>query len=406
MKHKLALGALVVLGLSFLTGGAVLAQRARTVGQDVQILTNDGGWLGVRLEDLTAQKAQDLKVAGQYGALVTEVEPESPAAKAGLQVNDVIVEFAGEKVRSVAGLRRMVRETPVDRTVPVEILRNGERSTLNVTIEARHGGGNEFFSFNMPTPSPGGPEMRMPPHAFEFSPPGRLWNGWFGGARLGIRGEDLTEQLAGYFGVKEGKGVLVAEVEKGSAAEKAGLRAGDCIVRVDSKDVASVDELHEALTSSVRGPSNKSQVTLTIVRDRHEQSLPVTLEGRRMEPMMESLDDGAAGWRPEDLAALKAEIAALRPELQEEASRWQRQWPEEAEQLREQVQAAEKAQVAAQAAAAQAQLAGQLETMRRQLKDQNSDLHQALEQARKQMLDQQKERLRELRRELSGRDIV
>jgi len=51
----------------------------------------------------------------------------------------------------------------------------------------------------VPPPAPEGPEMRMPPHAFEFTPPGSLWNGWFGGPRLGIRGEDLTEQLAGYF---------------------------------------------------------------------------------------------------------------------------------------------------------------------------------------------------------------
>ncbi|HME00786.1 MAG TPA: PDZ domain-containing protein [Terriglobia bacterium] len=403
MKHRLALGALVVLGSCFLTGGALLAQRARTMGQDVQILTNDGGWLGVRLEDITAQKAQDLKAPGQYGALVTEVEPDSPAAKAGLQVNDVIVDFAGDKVRSVASLRRMVRETPVDRTVPIEILRNGERRTLNVTVEARRGVGNEFFGFAMPTPPPPpeGPEMRMPPHAFEFTPPGSLWNGWFGGARLGIRGEDLTEQLAGYFGVKQGKGVLVAEVERGSAAEKAGMRAGDCIVRVDSKDVASVEELHEALTNSARGPSNKSQVTLTIVRDHHEQSLPVTLEDRRMEPMMESLDE----WRPEDLAKVEGEIAALGPELREQAARWQRQWPEETKQLREQIQAAARAQVAA-AAAERAQLAGQLETMRRQLNDQNSELNKAMEQARKQMLDQQKERLLELRRGLSAHAIV
>jgi membrane-associated protease RseP (regulator of RpoE activity) len=403
MKHKLVLGALVVLASSFLTGGALQAQRARTTGQDIQILTNDGGWLGVRLEDITAQKAQDLKVPGQYGALVAEVEPDSPAAKAGVQANDVIVDFAGDKVSSVASLRRMVRETPVDRTVPVEILRNGERRTLNVTIEARRDG-TEYFGFSMPTPMPAPeiPEMRLPPHAFDLTPPGSLWNGWFGGPRLGIRGEDLTEQLAGYFGVKQGKGVLVAEVEKGGAAEKAGLRAGDCIVRVDAKDVASVEELHQTLTNSSRGPSNKSQVTLTIVRDHHEQTLTVTLEERRMEPMMESL----GGSRPEDLATVEAEIAALGPELQEQAARWQRQWPEETQQLREQIQAAAKAQVAAQTAAARAQLAGQLETMRRQLNDQNSELHKAMEQARKQMLDQQKERLEKLRRELRGLDIV
>ena len=382
MKYKMGLGALVVLGAFSLGGGGLLAQRARQmtsdVGQDVQVLTNPGGWLGVRLEDVTAQKMRDLKLPGQYGALVTEVEPGSPAAKAGLQANDVIVDFAGDKVRSVAQLRRMVRETPVDRTVPVEIIRNGQRTSLDVTIEARSGG-NELFGFAMP---PGNPEMRLPPHAFEFTPPGTPWNDWFsGGTLLGIQGQDLTEQLAAYFGVKGGKGVLVAEVEKGSPAEKAGLRAGDCIIRVDSKEVTSVGELHEALADAPRGQNNQAQVTLTIVRDRHEQSLPVTLaEHRRMIPMMESIYDEDASGRAADMAA-------------------------QAEQLRAQLQEKVQDEYRASSAAALAQLESQLEATRRQLKDQNSELHKAMEEARRQMQGQQKELLRQLQRELSGVEI-
>ena len=79
----------------------------------IQAATLDGNaWLGVQLKDVTAEKARELKLPGEYGALVAGVDEDSAAAKAGLQKGDVIVEFAGERVRSAAQLRRLIRETP------------------------------------------------------------------------------------------------------------------------------------------------------------------------------------------------------------------------------------------------------------------------------------------------------
>jgi C-terminal processing protease CtpA/Prc len=389
MKHKLAVGALVVLAASLVTTGGLLAQKAQAVRQDVQIVTSgDSGWLGVRLEDVTAQKARDLKLPGEFGALVTEVESQSPASKAGIQVNDVLVDFAGDKVRSVAEIRRLIRETPAGREVPVEIVRNGDRRSLRVTLQTRPEGSGEYHGLSMP-PMEIRPEIRIPPHAFEF-PMDRFWNRR-DGVRLGIRGQDLTPQLADYFGVKQGKGALVAEVEKGSPAEKAGLRAGDCIVRVDSRDVASVEDLHDALTNGFPPESNQWETTLTIVRDHHEQTLKAELVRPSGETRYQSFDDRTLDYEPEelDLEALQGEIAALQRELREPSAK-----------LQEQLRAAAKAQ----ADALHAQV-DQVEELSRQLQDRNSQLRKEMQQYKKQMLPQ-KELLKQLRRQLNGLDIV
>lgn len=215
-------------------------------------------WLGVELADVTEQKAQELKLPGVYGAVVARVEPNSPAAKAGVEANDVILEFAGTRVWSVAQLRQWVRETPPGRTVTLRVSRAGKKLDLKVTLGPL--AGHDFLpglTFSMPN-------IHVPEvFNFSFSPTR---------ARLGIRGESLTSQLAEYFGVKQGKGVLVTEVEKGTPAEKAGLKAGDCIVRVNSTEVASIFDLMHAL-----GSAGKQPVTLAIIRNGHEESVSVQL---------------------------------------------------------------------------------------------------------------------------------
>ena len=200
-------------------------------------LLDGAAWLGVTLKDVTADKARDLKLPGEYGALVESVDADSAAAKAGLQKGDVIVEFAGERVRSEAQLRRLIRETPAGRTVSLQVIRDGQARTLNAKLQSR----TNHFNIQVP-------EIHIPPinpQLFDF----RGFNFPFDGGRpsLGISGDELTTQLASYFGVKQGKGVLVREVVVGSPAEKAGLKAGDVIVAVDGKSVATVTELRQAL---------------------------------------------------------------------------------------------------------------------------------------------------------------
>ncbi|MGH9327600.1 MAG: PDZ domain-containing protein [Terriglobia bacterium] len=259
---------LVLILFAALVGGPLLfsAQGFQSTGRalppgpgPVTVRVGEGrAWLGVELEDVTRQKAQDLKLPGVYGALVTRVEPGSPAAKAGVQVNDVILEFAGTRVWSVAQFQQWVRQTPPGRTVTLRVSRGGRKLDLKVTLGSL--AGHEFphrFTFSMPN-------IRIPEmFNFRFSPTR---------ARLGIRGESLTPQLAKYFGVKQGKGVLVTEVENGTPAEKAGLKAGDCIVRLNSTDISSIFDLVNALNSAGKQP-----VTIILIRNQHEESVSVQL---------------------------------------------------------------------------------------------------------------------------------
>lgn len=289
-------------------------------------------WLGVELKDVTPEQARELKLGEEYGAVVDKVdkvEADSPAAKTGLETGDVIVEFAGEKVRSVAELRRLVEETPLGRTVEIRIRRNGEKKTLSATLEARP---DTFGPLMSRLRDRLWPEVNMPMYDFPFN---------FGGTRLGITADRLTPQLAQYFGVKGGKGVLVREVEPGSAAEKAGLKAGDCIVQVDSTPVESVMGLHRALAAK---PAASREVTLTIVRDHQQQTVKVQLEGRQSHGRNSQSGTAMASPGMTDLDNLENEVRALAPsaaaEVQQQARELARQLAHQASELREEAQEA------------------------------------------------------------------
>ena len=282
MKRNLALG-LLLSSVTFLAGAGNCrsqeppappsppdAMESEADKLQMQLLDPAGAaWLGVTLKDVTAEKARELKLPGEYGGLVESVDADSAAAKAGLEKGDVIVEFAGERVRSVAQLRRLIRETPAGRTVSLQVIRDGQARTLSATLQSRR----NQFSFQ--TPEIRIPEINIAPNL--VMPYFRGYGNMFDGRpTLGISGDELTTQLAGYFGVKQGKGVLVREVVAGSPAARAGLKAGDVIVAVDGKGVATVGELRKALELKPGGETRK--LSLSIVRDHHEQTVPVELE--------------------------------------------------------------------------------------------------------------------------------
>ncbi|HXJ94853.1 MAG TPA: PDZ domain-containing protein [Terriglobia bacterium] len=300
MKFNAVLVALAI-GLTFVST-PLHAQEPEDNPLQNEIITVSGGnasWLGVQTKDLTSDQVRDLKLGDEYGALVEKVEPDSPAAKAGLQKGDVIVQFAGERVRSVAELTRLVRETPVGRSVEIQIRRNGAKQTLNATITARKSGFEPLLGEGRSGHIEVWPKVNVPDLNLNF--------GFFGGPRLGVSVEELTPQLASYFGVKDGKGVLVTEVSAGSAAEKAGLKAGDCIIRVDSTAIESADDVHRALSSK----SNESHdVTVTIVRDRKEQTLQAHLEAPERPHFFPNTAEGRTELQ-KPLAEARAQAKAL-----------------------------------------------------------------------------------------------
>lgn len=348
MKMKRAMSGWLAVGVLLLGGAVGLAvageepskkdQRIKIVSGD-RVFVDGRSWLGVQISDVTAETARALKLAGEYGVVVEEVEEESPAAKAGLQAKDVILSFADERVRSSEQLRRLVRETPAGRTVPVQISRDGQSRTLQVTPEA-HQAHMALPDIQMIRPAPMAPQA---PHA--PAPPGAFWvespefnfELFTRGPMLGISGDELTPQLAEYFGVKSGKGVLVREVMAATAADKAGLKAGDVIVKVDGEAITSLGELRRALRKKREG----KQVSLTIVRNRAEQNVSVELEEPQSRGPQRVTDGMELPFIPEEVERMAAHSAAWSQELQAHLAESQAEWQEALSEAQEEVQKAQ-----------------------------------------------------------------
>jgi serine protease Do len=239
--------------------------------QAVRMLASaPGGRIGVTIRDLTDEDAKTKAAAG--GVAIEEVEPDSPAAKAGFKAGDVVVEFDGERVRSSRQFSRLVQESANGRTVTAAVVRDGQRVTLNV--QPREGGGYHYFEgFPAPVPpvppTPPSPPVPPTPRAFKFDSPviGRMFGG-----RLGVSVSSLSPQLADYFGVKEG--ALVTSVNDASAAAKAGVKAGDVIIALDGSAVADPSDL----SRRTQRLENGAEFTLSVVRDKKTVSLKGKLE--------------------------------------------------------------------------------------------------------------------------------
>ena len=222
------------------------------------------GWLGISIEEVSAAKAQELKLPGVYGVLITGVGADGPAAKAGLKDGDVVTEYAGQRVEGVIEFRRLVRETPPGRTVKITLWRGGRAQTISAEVASN------------PNPSPDNLFQSM---MRRFGNPGPNTFG-FGATlpatpMLGITGQDLSGQLGKYFGAPDGEGVLITSVESNSPAAKAGIEAGDVITKVDGDRVRSLRELRDEL----RIKREAKTVTLNLLRKGNEMSM--TVEPRR-----------------------------------------------------------------------------------------------------------------------------
>jgi serine protease Do len=199
------------------------------------------GWLGVAIQPVTPELAKSFELDGTSGALVSDVTEGSPAQKAGLARGDVITRYDGRTVARVSDLPRAVAETPVGRSVPLDIVRNGQKKTLTVTV-AKLADDETVVAAAEPSPT-----------------------------HLGIAARSLTPQLAQQLGVSESRGVLVQQVEDGGRAQTAGITAGDVIVEVDRTPVTTVEGLQQALKAHRVG------TPLLLLVHREGQSLYLTV---------------------------------------------------------------------------------------------------------------------------------
>jgi serine protease Do len=225
-------------------------------------------YLGVDIRDVTSDRVAALKLKEERGVEITMVDGDAPAGKAGLREHDVILDFNGTAVESEEQIRRLIREVPPGRTVTLGISRDGNPMKVSVQL-ADHGTVVAQARPRVVVPTPR--VQVFPRNGMDLPFQIQTYS-----SVLGVQTESLTRQLGEYFGVKDGEGVLVRSVEKGSAAEKAGLKAGDVIVKADNEKLTDRSDLSHILRNHRSG----GKMTLVVIRDKHEQTLTVTLPDR------------------------------------------------------------------------------------------------------------------------------
>lgn len=288
-RNKLALFIALILGVGVIAGGIAYAQESTATTAPMALFADDdqdrsfslfldgGAFLGVGAEDINKENMGRYGMREVRGVGVTQVRKDSPAEKAGLKKDDVILRFDGESVTSARKLSRLVGESSADQTVRLTISRGGVEQEVSATLskhnmanilgagikdEILRGMGKDWPQIK----SGDWPQVNSGDGNFVFS---------FGGnRRIGVSTDTLTKQLADYFGAKDG-GVLISSVTENSPAAKAGLKAGDVITAVDGEKVDSSGDVSRVINKKQEG-----EVSLTILRDHNTRTVTLTPEKR------------------------------------------------------------------------------------------------------------------------------
>ena len=273
--------------------------RSRVQVYRAATMPSAGSYLGVDVRDVTPTRARELKLKNDQGVEITMVDQDSPAGKAGLKEHDVVVSFNGNNVQSAEQLRRLIRETKPGQSISLGIQRDGQSTAISATLGDRaklypSAAMPKVWSMEMPRTVIRIPDVEIPSFVMTTS-----------SRRNGVTVENLTSQLGEYFGVKNGEGILVRSVDKGSKAETAGLKAGDVIIRVDNDRIADTRDWSRALRSHDGGT-----VKLGILREKREQTLSLALPERT---------DESNNWIVgPDMEQLRMEIQDMGPQFAKE----------------------------------------------------------------------------------------
>lgn len=180
------------------------------------------GWLGVMIQKITPDLAKSFGLSQSEGALVGDVIPDGPAAKGGVKRGDVIVMFDGQQVKDMEDLPKIVAATRPNSVVDVEVIRDGSRMTLSVSIELLEDSQETVVAKADP---------------------------------LGLQVQDITEELAQSLKLESVEGVLVSDVTAGNAAAEAGIRRGDVISEMNRSTVKDMRDYQNLLASVEKGSS-------------------------------------------------------------------------------------------------------------------------------------------------------
>jgi serine protease Do len=308
VRH-LAWAAAAMIAMAGAAGSALAkekAKKAETPGNET-----GNGYIGVYMQELTADVRKGLDLDVKAGVLVSGVEDDAPAELAGIEQGDVIVKFDGRAVSSPDELRELVRAVRPGDSAAVELVRDGKSQTLTLTVgdrPERHVIRWEDGDFA---------PMREYGRAFAM----------IGGPRLGVQAHELEDDgLASYFGAKKGEGVLVLSVDDESIAGKAGVQSGDIIRKIGDQAIEDVRDVRHALRDYDEG----DEFDITVLRHGKAQSLKATMDDQSHEfaftvpdaPQMHRWQvprtpRAPRVWMHEGRDDLRRELDDLKKELQE-----------------------------------------------------------------------------------------
>jgi predicted metalloprotease with PDZ domain len=255
------------------------------------------GYLGVDVRDVTGDQFAALKLKEPRGAEIVQVDHDAPAGKAGLREHDVVLRLNGQPIQSEDQIRRMLRESAPGKTIVLVISRDGAEMTVSAQMANREEVERQAWEQHLTVPEP---QEAQPAQAPETpgnapAPTSSVWlhgNTFIGTilmspAYTGAMLERMTPQLATFFGVQSGAGLLVRSVDANSPAAQAGMQAGDVVVRADARAVVNTSDWAKALKQSHGHP-----LAVTVLRDKKEQTLTLTPDTKKrssLEPLPEPL---------------------------------------------------------------------------------------------------------------------
>ena len=252
------------------------------------------GYLGIDVRDVPEVEATLLKLKDTRGAEIIRVDHDGPAGKMGLREHDVVLQMNGATIEGEDQIRRLLREIPPGRTVALTISRDGQRMMLTAQMADRTAVERQAWEQHLANPVGGGPQAPLtglpsedPAAAGGQSvssgpmPVSKYAQAFLGKilpapSYTGVMLERIGPQLSQYFGVPRGTGLLVKGVDSMSPAAVAGIRAGDVVVRADSKAVSTLADWTKIVREAKGRP-----VTVVVLRDRKETVTTVTPDAKK-----------------------------------------------------------------------------------------------------------------------------
>ena len=283
MKRALEFG-LVLLTLAAAGRPAMASSPSDAVGDAQFFLGNSAtrqGYLGVDVRDVAPDQVSVLKLRDARGAEIIMIDHDAPAGKCGLREHDVILQMNGTAIEGRDQVRKMLHDMTPGKALQLVISRDGQQMTINTQMSSQEAVEREAWQQHLaPADSQSAGD---PPDVAQAAPLPRTSSSksFIGGmltapAYTGAMLEKMTAQLANYFGVPTGAGLLVRSVEPNSPAALAGMHAGDVVVRAASHTVSTLGDWARALKSGKDKP-----LPVVVLRDKKEQTLMMTLDTKK-----------------------------------------------------------------------------------------------------------------------------